>query len=100
MSNNKSLRYALGMALAIFFALAPSLMAQTAATGALAGTVTDQSGSVIPNVTVTASNTDTGQSRTGMTGADGAYRFGLLPPGNYRVHEPPASGPFQSPRRL
>ncbi|PYU67146.1 MAG: hypothetical protein DMG49_19785, partial [Acidobacteria bacterium] len=28
---------------------------------------------------------DTGQARTTMTGADGVYRFSLLPPGNYRV---------------
>jgi hypothetical protein len=36
-------------------------------------------------VTVTATNTDTGQVRTTTTGADGSYKFGLLPPGTYRV---------------
>jgi hypothetical protein len=59
--------------------------AQTAATGALSGTVTDPQGAAIANATVTISNLDTGQSRTGATGPDGAYRFGLLPPGNYRL---------------
>jgi hypothetical protein len=73
------------MALLIFLAFTPSLIAQTAATGALAGTVTDQTGSVIANVTITVTNTETGQSRSGATSADGTYRFGFLPPGSYRV---------------
>ena len=63
----------------------PCLMAQTAGTGGLTGTVTDPSGAVVANATVTATSTDTGQARTTMTGVDGLYKFGLLPPGNYRV---------------
>jgi hypothetical protein len=69
----------------LFFAGLQPLTAQTNATGALTGTVMDASGAVVPNVTVTATNTDTGQVRTGMTGADGSYNFGLLSPGTYRV---------------
>ncbi len=64
---------------------APLLTAQTAATGALAGTVKDPSGAVVPNTTVTATSLDTGAVRTAITGADGTYRFSLLAPGNYRV---------------
>jgi len=64
---------------------APSLLSQTAGTGALTGTVKDSSGAVILNATVTATSVDTGQVRTAMTGADGVYKFSLLPPGNYRV---------------
>jgi hypothetical protein len=60
-------------------------MAQTAATGALSGVVTDASGAVVAGVTVTATNTGTGQSRTATTGANGSYNIGLLPPGDYRV---------------
>jgi Carboxypeptidase regulatory-like domain len=63
----------------------PSLMAQTAGTGALTGTVTDSSGAVVPNANVTATNVDTGQARTAKTGADGTYNISLLPPGKYRV---------------
>jgi hypothetical protein len=63
----------------------PFLMAQSAGTSALAGTVTDPSGAAIPNVTVTITNNGTGQSRTATTGPDGSYRFNLLQPGNYRV---------------
>jgi Carboxypeptidase regulatory-like domain len=62
-----------------------SLQAQTPGTGALTGTVTDSSGAVIPNVKITATSVDTGQSRTATTGPDGTYKIGLLPPGNYRV---------------
>src|ERR1700674_1940467 len=62
-----------------------SLLAQTAGTGALTGTVKDSSGAVIPSVTVTITSIDTGQVRTTMTGGDGVYKFSLLPPGNYRV---------------
>jgi hypothetical protein len=63
----------------------PSLMSQTAGTGALTGTVTDPSGAVVPNATVTATSIATGQARTTMTGTDGTYKFSLLPPGMYRV---------------
>ena len=71
------------VSLSIIFATA--LMAQTSATGALTGTVRDQSGAVIANATVTATSADTGQARTAMTGTDGTYKFNLLSPGNYRV---------------
>jgi hypothetical protein len=63
----------------------PSLMAQSAGTGALAGTVTDPSGAAVPNVIVTLTSADTNQARTATTGGDGAYKFTLLPPGTYRV---------------
>ncbi|HYV61625.1 MAG TPA: carboxypeptidase-like regulatory domain-containing protein, partial [Bryobacteraceae bacterium] len=63
----------------------PSLMAQSAGTGALTGTLTDPSGGTIPNATVTLTNTQTNQARTATTGADGTYRFPLIPPGTYRV---------------
>src|SRR6266478_5058499 len=73
--------------LAVLFAWAwiSSLPAQTSGTGALTGTVTDPTGAVVPKVTITATNTDTGQERTATTGADGGYTIGLLPPGTYRL---------------
>jgi hypothetical protein len=64
---------------------APALLAQTASTGALSGTVTDPSGAVITNVTVTLTSADTGAVRTTTTGSDGTFKFGLLAPGNYNV---------------
>jgi len=64
---------------------APRLLAQSAGTAGVAGTVTDPSGAAVPQVTVTLTSADTGQSRTAVTGSDGAYRFTLLPPGAYSV---------------
>jgi len=62
-----------------------SLMAQSASTAAITGTVTDQTGAVVPNATVTATNTGTNQARTVTTGPDGVYRVPLLEPGAYRL---------------
>jgi hypothetical protein len=59
--------------------------AQSAGTGALTGTVTDPSGKSVPNATVTVINTGTNQERSTTTGADGVYKFALLPPATYRV---------------
>ncbi|MBI4463927.1 MAG: carboxypeptidase regulatory-like domain-containing protein, partial [Acidobacteria bacterium] len=54
-------------------------------TGTILGVVKDATGGVIPGASVTITATDTGMMRTGMTGADGAYRFPALPVGNYEV---------------
>ncbi len=79
------IRTIFALTLLVFVVCLPSLMAQTAATGALQGTVTDASGAVIPNATVTLTNLGTGQERTSTTGGDGAYRFPLIPPGAYKL---------------
>src|SRR5665213_589564 len=63
----------------------PALLAQTASTGGVSGTVTDPSGASIPNVMVTLTSTDTGAVRNSVTGADGNYKFGLINPGNYKI---------------
>jgi hypothetical protein len=60
------------------------LIAQNGA-GQLSGKVTEASGNAVVNVTVTATNLDTGQARTATTGTDGTYNFDQLPSGNYRV---------------
>ncbi|HSR07644.1 MAG TPA: carboxypeptidase-like regulatory domain-containing protein, partial [Bryobacteraceae bacterium] len=73
------------LAVALLMVCMPAMWAQTASTGSLSGTVTDPSGAVIPNVTVTLTSADTGAVRNAITGADGTYRFGLLAPGNYKV---------------
>src|SRR2546430_7198898 len=73
------------LVIAALTAVTPSLLAQSAGTGALTGTVTDASGGVIPGVTVTLTSTDTNQTRDTITREDGSYRFALLPPGTYGV---------------
>ncbi len=67
------------------FVFTSSLLAQSAGTGAITGTVTDPTGGVVPGAQVTLISTDTNQTRTATTGLDGGYRFALLPPGTYRV---------------
>src|SRR5258705_10192838 len=51
--------------------------------GAIAGTITDTQGGVLPGVTLTVMNAETGVARTAVTEADGRYRFAGLQPGRY-----------------
>ena len=54
--------------------------------GRINGTVTDNTGAVLPGVTVTASSPALIQPQVQVTGADGQYRFIALPPGVYEVN--------------
>jgi outer membrane receptor protein involved in Fe transport len=76
--------------------LAVTAVAQTP-TGQVSGTITDESGSALPGVTVTARNTETGTSRNTVTNLEGQYILPLLPTGTYEVTAE-LSG-FQSMRR-
>jgi Carboxypeptidase regulatory-like domain len=53
--------------------------------GSIAGTVSDKSEAVLPGVTVTATNVDTGVGTTAVTAADGRYLLPFLTPGSYSV---------------
>ena len=53
--------------------------------GTITGTVTDQSGAVIPDVAITVTNVATGISNNAVTSAAGIYVVPLLPPGTYRL---------------
>jgi hypothetical protein len=55
------------------------------ATGELAGRVTDESGGVLPGVTVTATQTDTGLVRAAVTDAEGNWVMPNMPTGPYRL---------------
>jgi hypothetical protein len=54
-------------------------------TGDIAGTVTDGTGAVLPNVTVTAVSVGTNASRSGVTNDTGAFRIPALAIGAYKV---------------
>jgi hypothetical protein len=54
-------------------------------TARIKGTVTDPTGAVLPNITVTATNQDTGVITTTTTIANGDYIFQKLPIGTYSV---------------
>ncbi len=53
--------------------------------GQLTGTVTDQSGAVVPGATVTVKNLGTGAQRTTTTAGNGTYSVPSLPPSRYEV---------------
>jgi hypothetical protein len=53
--------------------------------GRINGTVTDNTGAVLPGVTVTASGPALIQPQVQVTGADGVYRLIALPPGVYTI---------------
>src|SRR5262245_20329090 len=53
--------------------------------GRINGTVTDNSGAVLPGVTVTASSPALIQPQVQVSGAAGDYRFPALPPGVYDI---------------
>ncbi len=84
------MRHELVFQRALFLVLAVCLSVSLPAvgqriTGDIAGDVTDSTGAVLPNVTVTAVNTGTNLSRSGVTSAIGAFRIPELPIGTYRV---------------
>jgi outer membrane receptor protein involved in Fe transport len=73
----------LAVAAAVFILPSSALEAQVF--GSIRGVVTDDQGEPLPGVTVTATNDETGRSRTVVTNADGIYIAGQLEPGIYTL---------------
>ena len=70
-------------ALFALLAVPTALKAQTGGTGAIEGTVTDPSGSVVARATVTAADTLTGVKTASITTKAGYFVIPLLKPGTY-----------------
>ena len=68
---------------AVAFSAVP-VLAQSP-TGALEGTVTDNTGAVIPHAQVTVINVETNYTKVLVTDSAGRYQVPLLPPGTYSV---------------
>jgi len=62
-------------------------------TASLQGRVSDNTGAVVAKASVTATNTETGLSRSTTTDASGEYNIASLPVGNYKVEV--KAGTFQ-----
>lgn len=77
-------RYIVSLILCVACSVLPALAQVT--TGIIAGTVTDQTGAVVPDTPVTITNTATGATRTMNTNSSGGYRFEALPQGVYQVN--------------
>src|SRR5678816_768522 len=80
----RTFRGVIGVVLCVLLSVSAFAQSQ-AANGSIEGTVTDVSTGVLPGVTVTISNTETGNTRSVTTNEDGLYRALLLPLGRYRV---------------
>ena len=75
----------------LIFLSASAIFAQAVAIGSVSGTVSDQSGSFVPNATVRMIETERGTVHTGASDTEGHYVFNNLPVGPYRL-EVSASG--------
>jgi hypothetical protein len=75
-------RIAFGCLLVV--ATAHSALSQTY-TGTITGTVTDDSGAVVPHASIRIENKDTGLVRNSETGNEGLYMFSGVQPGTYLV---------------
>ena len=65
--------------------LLTTALAWAQATAQLGGRVTDESGAILPGVTVTVTQTDTGFTRTAVTDDSGTYVLPNIPTGPYRL---------------
>lgn len=72
-----------GLCLLMLVAATPAFAQRT--TGEIVGTVTDESGGVLPGVTVILRGAGVGGAPTVVTTETGSYRFPALPPGSYDV---------------
>jgi len=74
---------ALGIGVVVAWLGTATLAAQAA--GSITGTVSDESGAILPGVTIEVTNTATNQVRSAISEADGHYTIRQLPPGRYLV---------------
>ncbi|HEX4424158.1 MAG TPA: TonB-dependent receptor [Terriglobales bacterium] len=83
MANNLAIRKLLGCCVGLLL-LAVSMSAQVT-TGAIVGTVHDQTGAVVQGAKVEATNQDTGIKSTAVSGADGLFSIRELFAGTYSL---------------
>ena len=74
-----------GLSVTVLIVLLTSTFAWAQATAELNGRVTDESSAVLPGVTVTVTQMETGFSRAVVTNDNGAYVMPNLPTGPYRL---------------
>ena len=83
MSQTKHVRFSVVVCLLAL--LVPMSMFGQSSSGSISGTVADETGAVLPGVTITATNIATGVNRMTVSNSVGHYQIGLVPPGTYRV---------------
>ena len=75
-------RYA---AIVLLFLVCATIQLYAQGYASIHGTVTDPSGAVVPNATVTATQTQTGRATTTTSGTDGNFVFPTLLPSTYSI---------------
>ena len=83
MTGHSKSRLAILGSIAFFIIGFTPVDAQT--TASIRGTIRDEQGAVLPVVSVTITNEETGAVRELTTGADGSYHASQLIPGRYKV---------------
>src|SRR5271170_6873003 len=83
--NRFLLVFAVGVCLCLAAVLMASPLAAQSTFGSITGTVTDASGSAVPDATVTLTSSATTFKATFTTGGDGQYTFVNLNPGPYTI---------------
>src|SRR5262249_49140836 len=66
-------------------ALVPAMVLGQTSAGNIAGKVMDQKNAVLPGVTVTATNSDTGYKLSATTDEAGSFKLASVPVGTYTV---------------
>jgi hypothetical protein len=79
------IRSAFAVAAALALSAGAARAQSTAVNGTIEGTIKDASSGLLPGVTVTVHNTDTGAERVVVTDSNGIYRATLLPLGTYQI---------------
>src|ERR1700734_473607 len=73
------------IAFCFLLSVAGLAFSQSTNSGDIRGTVTDPSGALLPGVSVTVTNLDTGAKKELVTNSDGLYDTASILPGNYQV---------------
>src|SRR5213596_3830794 len=74
-----------GTAIVALIALGTCLSLAQTSTATILGTVRDASGALVPGVSITIKHTESGQTRTVVSGERGTYNAPLLPVGAYEI---------------
>ena len=81
----RSFKVALVLVLVVCLGVALPVWSQSTSSGTVAGSVTDQSNAVVPNATVTLTDSSTNVARTTTTNKEGRYIFVDVSPGVYNL---------------
>src|SRR6516225_6421992 len=73
------------LAILLCLILTCTASAQTIVTRGFSGTITDPTGAIVPEATLTLTNSSTGESFVSTSTATGGYAFSLLKPGDYAL---------------